>query len=277
MRIVGLGRALFAIGGAGLALWNLAYQDFALVGESVPPWISWRPAWVDGSAVMVLAGSVGLCFSRTLVPGILAVGIYLVVWVVARAIPIATMPLSVGSWYGLCEALAPLLGIWILYALLRGQALMPQTRFIAGQRAVRVAQALFGLCCMVYGLAHFAYAELTASMVPPWLPRPSGFAYFTGLGHLVAGAALTIGILPRLAATLEAIMMSLFGLLVWMPTLFEQHPPQWATPPRYQWSELIVSVLLAASAWMVAASFRSLPWGRRSFARPGASPSPFQS
>ena len=69
------------------------------------------------------------------------------------------------------------------------------------------------------------------------------------------------GILPRLAATLEAIMMSLFGLLVWVPTLYAQPPPDWATPPQNQWSEVIVTLLLAASAWIAAASLRDRPWG----------------
>jgi uncharacterized membrane protein YagU involved in acid resistance len=69
------------------------------------------------------------------------------------------------------------------------------------------------------------------------------------------------GVLPRLAATLEAIMMSLFGLLVWLPSLFAQSPPKWAMPPQNQWSEIVVTLLLAASAWIVAASWRDRPWG----------------
>ena len=98
-------------------------------------------------------------------------------------------------------------------------------------------------------------------MVPAWLPGQLGFAYFTGLGHIAAGIGIIIGILPRLAATLEAIMMSLFGLLVWVPSLFAQPRPKWATPPQNQWSELVVTLLLAASAWIVAASLRNRPWG----------------
>ena len=132
---------------------------------------------------------------------------------------------------------------------------------IASERAVRVAQVLFGLNCVFYGWSHFAYADYTASMVPAWLPSRLGFAYFTGLGHIAAGIGIIVGILPRLAATLEAIMMSLFGLLVWVPSFFAQPPPKWATPPQNQWSELVVTLLLAASAWIVATSLRNRPWG----------------
>jgi len=66
---------------------------------------------------------------------------------------------------------------------------------------------------------------------------------------------------PRLAATLETIMMSLFGLLVWVPSFFMHPRPSWATPPANEWSELVVSLMLAASAWIVATSLSNRPWG----------------
>ena len=67
--------------------------------------------------------------------------------------------------------------------------------------------------------------------------------------------AIAVGILPRIAAALEAIMMSLFGALVWVPTFMAQPTPAWAMPPKNQWSELVVNVALAASACVVAMSF----------------------
>lgn len=267
MRIVGLGHGLFAIAGAGLAILSLIYRDFAPIWQPLPAWIPWRETWVYGCGLLVLAASVGLCFSRSALPSALTIGTYLAAWAVTRAVPVVFKPLSVGSWYGFCEALAPLLAAWILYAMLRWQSRVSETPLITSERAVRAAQVLFGLMCVVYGLAHFAYAAYTASMVPTWLPGRLGFAYFTGLGHLAAGIGIIVGILRRLAATLEAIMMSLFGLLVWVPSLLAQPPPAWATPPQNQWSELVVTMLLAASAWIVATSLRNRPWGLASRSR----------
>jgi uncharacterized membrane protein len=267
MRIVGLGHGLFAMAGAGLAVLSLTYRDFAPIWQPLPAWFPLRQTWVYGSGLLVLAASAGLCFSRTALPSALTIGTYLAVWAVARAASIVFDPLSVASWYGFCEALAPLLGAGILYAMLRRQSRVSEAASIASERAVRAAQVLFGLTCVVYGLAHFAYADFTASMVPVWLPGRPGFAYFTGLGHIAAGIGIIVGILPRLAATLEATMMSLFGLLVWVPSLFAQPPPEWATPPQNQWSELIVTLLLAASAWIVAASLRNRPWSFASRSR----------
>jgi uncharacterized membrane protein len=261
VRIVGPGHGLFALAAACLAVLSLTYRDFAPIWQPLPAWIPWRETWVYGSALLVLAASAGLCFSRTALPSALTIGTYQAIWAVTRAAPIISKPLSVGSWYGFCEALTPLLGAWILYAMLRWQSRVSETPLLASERAVRAAQVLFGLNCVVYGLAHFAYADLTASMVPSWLPGRLGFAYLTGIGHLAAGIGIIVGILPRLAATLEAIMMSLFGLLVWVPSLFAQPRPEWATPPQNQWSELVVTLLLAASAWIIAASLQSRAWG----------------
>jgi uncharacterized membrane protein len=118
-----------------------------------------------------------------------------------------------------------------------------------------VAQVLFGATCVFYGVSHFVYADYTASMVPAWLPWRLAFAYITGLGHIAGGIGIILGVLPRLAAGLEALMMSLFGLLVWVPSFFATPRPQWATPPEHQWLELTVNLVLAASAWLVAISF----------------------
>jgi uncharacterized membrane protein YphA (DoxX/SURF4 family) len=265
MRIPGLGHGLFALAAASLAIASLAYGDFAPMWQSIPAWIPGRAIWLDVSAAVLLVASAGLCFSRTAPPGALTIGAYLAVWALASTPPIFLKPLSGGSWYGFCEAATSLVGAWILYAILRWPsqgAEMP----IAGKRLMRASRYLFGLTCVYYGWSHFAFADYTASLVPAWLPG-LGFAYFTGLGHIAAGFGIMLGILPRLAATLEAIMMSLFGLLVWVPSLLAQPRPKWAGTPQNQWSELIVTLVLAASAWIVAESLRHFPWGFASRSR----------
>jgi len=261
MRIVGLGRGFFALASAGLALMCLAYGDFDPMWHSLDG-LPGREVCIDGFALLVLAAAAGLYFSRIALPSLWVVGAYSAIWAVIAAPKIFSNPLSFGAWYGLCEGLSVLAGAGILYALLRWESGPP----IAIQRGVRAAQALFGLMCIFYGASHFAYADYTAAMVPGWLPGRLTLAYLTGLGHIGAGLGLIVGVLPGLAAILEAAMMSLFGLLVWVPSFFVQPTPNWATPPQNQWSELVVTAILAASAWVVAISLRDRIWtvGRRS-------------
>ncbi len=260
MRLEGFAHGLFAIALASAAILSLSYGDFVPLGQPFPAWIPGRELWVHGSAISLLVASVRLCFPRTALPSAATIGVYETIWAVICIIPNLSKPFSVGGWYPFCETLAPLIGAWILYALLRWQSRRSSTA-MASEGAVRVAQALFGLTCIFYGWSHFAYADYTAGMVPAWLPGRLGFAYFTGIGHIAAGIGLVVGILPRLAATLEAIMMSLFGLLVWVPSFFAVPKPAWATPPQNEWSEFVVNLLLAAAAWMVATSLRYRPWG----------------
>lgn len=254
MRMVGFSQGLFAVAFASLGILSLSYGNFVPLGQPFPGWMPGREAWIYGSALLVLAASAGLCFQRSAVTGALALGAYEAVWAVICATQIPANPASVGAWYPFCEALTALAGAWILYSILRRQS-------VASQRSVRLAQVLFGLTCAFYGWSHFSYADYTAGMVPDWLPGRLGFAYLTGVGHIAAGIGIIIGFLPRLAATLEALMMSLFGLLVWVSSFFAHPRPAWATPPQNQWSELVVSLVLAAAAWVVATSLRNRSWG----------------
>jgi uncharacterized membrane protein len=261
MRISGFGHALFGISVAGLAMLSLVYGNFEPLLGPLPAWLPWPEVWEYGLGAILLAAGAGLFFAHTALASALIIGAYDFVWVVARAQPVFLKPLNIGSMYGIAEALGPLLGAWVLYAGLLRRFDAPSVTVMTGDRALRVARVLFGAACVVYGAAHFAYAAYTAKMVPAWVPGRTGAAYLTGACHAAAGLGLLVGVLPRLAATLEAIMLSLFGVLVWLPSFFAQPVPEWAFPRQIQWSETLLTFLLAASAWIVAASLRGTPWG----------------
>jgi uncharacterized membrane protein len=122
---------------------------------------------------------------------------------------------------------------------------------------MRVARISFGASCVVFGLAHFAYADFTAGMIPRWLPARLGLAYFTGACHVAAGLGMVSGVFARLAATLEALMLGSFVLLVHIPSIVLAPAPKWAPSPQSQWAELLLAWVIAASAGMVATSLTS--------------------
>ena len=106
----------------------------------------------------------------------------------------------------------------------------------------------------MFGLAHFAYADLTASLVPKWMHFPLGWTYLTGGASLAAAAGLLFGIYPRLAVNLEAAMLWSFTLFVWVPRVVSTPKDQGTV------TEFFISWTIAAGAWLVADTYRSVPW-----------------
>jgi uncharacterized membrane protein len=244
----------FALGISGLGALCLVYGDFAEQWQSVPPWFAWPRGLAYASGAVLLAGGVGLLFKRTAARCALALTAYLLIWVLVRASDLVRHVTSMGLWYAFCEALAPAIGGWILWASLAPASDSPRVDLWSGERAMRVARISFGGSCVVFGLSHFAYADFTAEMIPRWLPAHLWLVYFTGACHAAAGLGIVSSFFARLAATLEALMLGSFVLLVHVPSLVMAPPPAWGPSPQIQWTELLLAWVLAASAGTVAAS-----------------------
>jgi uncharacterized membrane protein len=247
---IGFGGALFAASVAGLAVLSLVYGNFAPLLGPFP----WSNSWTYGLGALLLAACVGLFLARTVVSSAIIIAVYAVTWAAAGVRPIVNAPLSVGSWYGFSEAVSLLVGVWTLYALRRRRDRAAATEALTSDRALRAGRILFGAACLVYGIAHFAYAAYSLPFVPTWLPARMQLVYVTGACHAAAGVGLIVGLLPRLAATLEAIMIVLFGVLVWLPSHFAHPVPKWAGSLQNQWSETLLNFVLASVAWLIADS-----------------------
>lgn len=243
-----LGHILFAVGLMGVGVLSLGSGDFAYSWQPVPDWVIWRAGLARLSGLLLFAAGITLLTRRAARNSAIIMGVYLALLMFALHLPrVMLRPMDVGRWLGLCENLTLVCGGWILaLAVSRHEPVSPVKLW----SNPRLPQLLYAGACVVFGVSHFVYAEATAGMVPPWLPNRLGFAYLTGAGHFTAGLAMLLGIVPALAGTLEASMITSFVLLLHIPGVLSD------PNNRLQWTMLSVASALAGAAWLIAGSLR---------------------
>ena len=256
VRIASAGHALLAITLIGIGITGLLMAPKAAsIWQSVPPGVPLRGALALLCALVSLACGAGLLLARTAALASRALLAALLSWLLlVKGYYIVTSPWVEGSYQSAGETAVLVAAAWVLYAWFAGGWDLTHISFAVGERGVRLARGLYALALVAFGLSHFVYLNLTAPLVPPWLPAHVFWAYFTGGAYLAAATALLTGVLARLAAALSVLQMGLFTVLVWMPLAAAGR----LTPG--QWSELGVSWALTAAAWVVADSFRQTPW-----------------
>jgi uncharacterized membrane protein len=250
----GAGRFLLAAVMIALGIRGLVVGDFAGTWQRIPiAHLPGRAVFSDLCAIIELASGIGLLLKpwRRIAAAILSV--HLLLWVVLLKLPaVVVVPGMEATWLGFGEIAVILAGAWSLFA----TAGEPRTRFGAaldGVNGVRGARLLFAVSLPMIGLSHFFYTMETVSFVPAWLPWRVAWAWLTGAGNIAAACALVLAFVPRLAATLEAAMLSVITLLVWLPGVV-------TAPGDASWTPFLMSTAIACGAWVVADSCRGLPW-----------------
>ncbi|HKC79598.1 MAG TPA: DoxX family membrane protein [Gemmatimonadaceae bacterium] len=241
-------RVFFALGLIGLGVLSLVYGDFALQWQPVPAWVPGRTflAYASG-AVMILCGA-GLLSRRTASFASSVLLVYTLMWLLLLKLPHVVMdPLQEFNWLGFGEIAMIVAGSFVLFARDHGQPESSKLKFATGESGVRIARYLFGLAVIPVGLSHFVYAKETIGFVPAWIPFRPAWAYLTGAGHIAAGLGVLFGVVPRLAALLEAAMIGVFTVLVWVPLVAKEST-------QLNWTGLLISWIIGAAAWVVAGS-----------------------
>ena len=251
MREIGIGRALFAVSFIALGALLIGVHDFAKVWPPLLEGMAGQGTVAKLCGAVLVVNSLGLFFPQTARLSALILTAFLLLRASLGIPNIAAHPLVEANWYEVSESLVFVAGGWMMFSTASGGGAL------AKLGSARVGQVLFGLALPAIGLSHFFYLGQTAPLIPRWLPFHVALAYFTGAAHIAAGVGILSGVAKRLAATLEAAMVSLFTVLVWLPMV--------ATAPGklFNWSELFVSTAITGAAWAVAGSLRSAPWGLR--------------
>jgi uncharacterized membrane protein len=252
---MGLGHLLLAAVMIALGIRGLVYGDFASVWQRIPiENLPGRQFFVYACAVIELATGTGLLMRRTVRLSSCILFVFLLLWAVLLKLPaVVFVPQMEATWLGFGEIAVILAGGWILFASYAGEWSRHHLRFEVGANGVRWARLLFVVSLPTIGLSHFVYAKETVAFIPAWLPWHLFLAYLTGAGSIATSLAVLFAVWPRLAATLEAAMLSVITLLVWLPGVV-------ATPGNDSVTPFLMSTAIACGAWVVADSYRGVGW-----------------
>jgi uncharacterized membrane protein len=248
-RGVSPGQVAFATAAVAVGVLGLVVRDFVAYWQPVPRTMPARETLAYACAFLCLLAGAALPWWRTAAraAGVLLAS-YLALMVLLRLPSIAQAPTAAVAYESWGECAVMVAGAWVLLAFLAEEAANPRYAWATGASGLRIARWCYGLALLAFGVSHFAYVRDTAALVPTWLPAHATWVYVTGCAYLAAGGAVLSGVAARTAATLAALQMGLFTLLVWIPAVAG------AYADVSQWSELLDSAALAAGAWVVAAA-----------------------
>lgn len=243
-----IAQLLFALGMMGLGVLALIYGHLALPWYSIPKWIPRRDLVSYASGIILLGGGVALLFARTARLATRILLSYLLVWLLLQLPSWVKSPLVEVVWQNAGELAVLVAGAWVLFARMAEEGERSSVRFATGENGMRIARILFALSLFAFGLSHFVYEAQTTPLVPAWLPFRNSWAYITGAAQIAAGVGVLFSILPRLAATLQVLLLCMFTFLVWPQALI-------AAPTSVPtWTEFLFSWAITTGAWVVAES-----------------------
>lgn len=234
---IGISGALIAMIAMGLL--TLVFGDTLLQWQPLPVDVPGRPAIVQLSALLLIFAGFSLIAKPARPIAANIAGGWILLWAIALHVPLVWAAHgSIASLNGTAENVAMAAGLATLAS--------------SNDRWTALLRRAFGLCCVLFGTAHYVYATFTAGMIPTWLPHHLALAYLTGTIHIATGLCLLLDRGAALAATIEALMMCSFVLLL--------HVPRVAAAPgnRLELTMLTIAVMLTSSAWLVAARATSL-------------------
>jgi uncharacterized membrane protein len=240
----------YGVGVAAMGVLCLLTGSLAYLFQPVPRWVPLRQWVAYASGALLIASGLALLARRTTRIAALVLTVnFAFFWLLLLHVPKALAePMVVGNWEGCGLNMAVVAGTWILLALSSPPPAGPSARLF-GESGVSLARRVYALGLPLVGLAHFVEARGATEYVPTWFPLPIGWVYLTGTAHFAAGLAILFGVLPALAAVLEASQITAFVILAHIPAVYG------APHDKEQWGQLLYAVAICGSAWLVAATY----------------------
>jgi hypothetical protein len=223
------GRLLFGLSAVVCGIVGLMWHDSVLwqVAHMTPILLSTPVAWC--LALAQVGGGLGIALPRSARSSAIALGVVYALFTLSSVPGMIAAPADPGSYVNFFEQLSLVCGAFAVFA-------------------VTAARLGLGVCTLSFAWAQVVYLQYTASLVPTWIPPSQVFwTILTTIAFALAAIAMLINVRAVLAMQLMALMMALFGILVWVPRIIAQ------SSNLSNWSEIAENYLMTGAALLVAA------------------------
>jgi len=106
---------------------------------------------------------------------------------------------------------------------------------------------------LVFGIQHFVYAEFIVHLVPTWIPGRLFWTYFAGAALFASGLGIIINVLPKLAATLLGLMISIWVVVLHIPRVFQ-------FPGDSEFINVFDAIFMLSGAYLLSMSLPGNPY-----------------
>jgi hypothetical protein len=187
-----------------------------------------------------IAGGIGMQHPRTARSASVVLGVVYLIFSLACIPGIIAAPTVYAPYSSFFEQFSLLCGSIALFA-------ATETNVARATAFGRLARLGLGFCAISFALSQLFYLRITADLVPRWIPpNQMCWAILTSTAFVLAAIALLINRHTRLATRLMTLMLALFGVVVWIPSLL-LHPEA-----HLNWSEFALTLLITGASWTVA-------------------------
>lgn len=243
-------------------------EHLVFAGAAAPnmyPWVLGAPAWnyAFGALLIALSLSIGLGKRVPLAAGVLGAVLCMYGLVLYGPRMFAhrhdpgpwTDIVALGSHLSAaCELLAMAGAAWVLAG--TGMEKSPRSTARPIDGLASLGRVLFAATMVVFGLQHFLYTDILATLIPSWIPWHVFFEDLVGAAFIAAAAAIVTGMAARPAALLLGTMFALFVLVLHVPRVVM------AVGSRDEWTSALVAVAMSGGAFILADAAKRSTEGR---------------
>jgi uncharacterized membrane protein YphA (DoxX/SURF4 family) len=217
-----VGRLFFGVATLASGVLQLAIGGMVRLVPKLPAWVPAPSIWPYAVGVVLIAVGLAIVAGRmvrtaaTVLAAMILADVVLLYAPLMVVNPVVDRPFFRGfMWTNPLKCLALIGGAAILAARHPDEPRVFTARGVA--RLLPLAAVFLAVFLVVCGVQHFWYRDFVTAMVPAFMPARRFWTYFTGTALICGGTGILVPRTARLAATLSAVMIFLWVLMLHIP------------------------------------------------------------